>query len=70
MSSLGFNLRFSQIVGITIFPRKLKQARTNTVFMVIDTTFHGLVEKNPKVAVRKFTRYILPKIIEEIFKGH
>ena len=39
-------------------------------FMVIDTMFHGLVEKNPKVTVKKFARYTLPKIIEEILKGH
>jgi hypothetical protein len=38
--------------------------------MVIDTMFHGFVEKNPKVTVRKFARYTLPKIIEEILKGH
>lgn len=38
--------------------------------MVIDTVFHGLVEKNPKVTVKKFARYTLPKIIEEILKGH
>jgi hypothetical protein len=38
--------------------------------MVIDTMFHGLVEKKPKVTVRKFARYILPKIIEDILKGH
>jgi hypothetical protein len=38
--------------------------------MVIDIMFHGFVEKNPKVTVRKFARYTLPKIIEEILKGH
>jgi hypothetical protein len=41
-----------------------------TVFMVIDTMFHGLVEMNPRVTVKKFARYTLPKIIEEILKGH
>jgi hypothetical protein len=39
-------------------------------FMAIDTLFHGLVEMNPKVTVKKFARYTLPKIIEEILKGH
>jgi hypothetical protein len=38
-------------------------------FMVIDTMFHGLIENNPNVTVRKFARYTLPKIIEEILKG-
>jgi hypothetical protein len=41
-----------------------------TAFIVIDTVFHGLVENNPEVTVRKFARYTLPKIIEEILKGH
>ena len=41
-----------------------------TAFIVIDTVFHGLVENNPEVTVRKFARHTLPKIIEEILKGH
>jgi hypothetical protein len=42
----------------------------SSTFMVIDTVLHGLVEQNPTVTVRKFTRYNLPKIIEEILKSH
>lgn len=42
----------------------------SSVFMVADTVLHGLIEQNPKLTVRKFARYTLPKIIEEILKRH
>jgi hypothetical protein len=42
----------------------------SSAFMVVDTLLHGLVEQNPRVTVRKFTRYTLPKIVEEILKSH
>jgi hypothetical protein len=38
--------------------------------MVADTVLHGVIEQNPKLTVKKFARYTLPKIIEEILKGH
>ena len=41
-----------------------------SVLMVADTMVHGLIEQNPKLTVRKFARYTLPKIIEETLKGH
>jgi hypothetical protein len=42
----------------------------SSAFMVADTVLHGLIEQNPKLTVRKFARYTLPKIIAEILKGH
>lgn len=41
----------------------------SSVFIVADTVLHGLIEQNPKLTVRKFARYNLPKIIEEILKS-
>jgi hypothetical protein len=37
--------------------------------MAVDTALHSLVEQNPPETIKKFVRYNLPKIIEEILKG-
>jgi hypothetical protein len=42
----------------------------SSVFIVADTVLDGLIEQNPKLTVRKFARYTLPKIMEKILKGH
>ena len=42
----------------------------SSLFMVVNTVLHGLIEQNPKLTVGKFARYTPPKIIEEILKGH
>jgi hypothetical protein len=41
----------------------------SNAFIVLDTAAHGLVEQNPPETIRKFIRYSLPKIIEEILKS-
>jgi hypothetical protein len=41
----------------------------SSVFIAVDTVVHGLVEQNPPETIKKFVRYNLPKIIEEILKG-
>jgi len=41
----------------------------SSAFMAVDAILHGLVEQNARMTLRKFTRYSLPKIIEELFKS-
>lgn len=41
----------------------------SSVFMVAGTVLHGLIEQNPKLIVRRFARYALPKIIEGVLKS-
>jgi hypothetical protein len=37
--------------------------------LILDTVLHGLVEQNPPETIRKFMRYNLSKILEEILKN-
>lgn len=41
----------------------------SSALMAVDTALHGLVEQNPPETIKKFARYTLPKIIEEILKS-
>jgi hypothetical protein len=35
-------------------------------YWIADTFFHGLVEQNPELTLKKFTRYTLPKILRQL----
>jgi hypothetical protein len=38
----------------------------NAGFILLDEALHVLIERNPKVSLRKFSRYTLPEIIKKI----
>jgi len=40
--------------------------KTNKSFMLVDGLLHAMVEQNPPRTVKKFIRYNLPKIMEQI----
>jgi len=42
----------------------------SSVFTVADSVLPGSIEQNPKLTVKRSARYTLPKIIEEMLKGH
>lgn len=42
--------------------------KVNEGFVLVDGVMHGLVEQNPPQSVKKFIRYNLPKIMEEVRK--
>jgi hypothetical protein len=41
----------------------------SSAFIILDTAAHGLVEQNSPETIKKFIRYSLPNIIEEILKS-
>jgi hypothetical protein len=43
-------------------------AKVNRNFILLDGVLHGLVEKDPVQTAKKFVKYNLPTIIEEIRK--
>jgi len=40
----------------------------NKGFMLVDELLHAMVEQNPPTTVKKFIKYNLPKILEQISK--
>ena len=42
--------------------------KTNEGFILVDGLLHGIVEQNPQITIRKFIKYNLPKLIEQIEK--
>ena len=42
--------------------------KTNERYILLDGLLHGLVEQNPPLTIRKFVKYNLPKLIEQIEK--
>ena len=42
--------------------------KTNERYMLLDWLLHGLVEQRPASTIRKFVKYNLPKLIEQIEK--
>jgi hypothetical protein len=43
-------------------------AEADKGFILVGGFLHGLVEQNPPVTIRKFVRYNLPKLIEQLRK--
>ena len=41
---------------------------TNKGYILVDGLLHGLVEQNPPLSLRKFIKYNLPKLIQQIEK--
>jgi hypothetical protein len=41
---------------------------TNDGFILVDGFLHGLVEQDPPTTVRKFMKYNLPRILEQVRK--
>ena len=40
--------------------------KTNVGFILVDGLLHAMVEQNPPITVKKFIRYNLPKLMEQI----
>ena len=40
--------------------------KTDKGFILVDGVLHAMVEQDPEVTVRKFIKYNLPKILEQI----
>ena len=57
--------KLNQLVDDLIHPL----SERNPELMILDAALHGLVEQNPPETVKKFIRYSLPKIIDEILKS-
>ena len=43
-------------------------AETDKGFILVDGLLHAFVEQNPPVTIRKFIKYNLPKLIEQLIK--
>lgn len=43
-------------------------AEADKGFILVDGILHGLVEQNPPLTIRKFIKYNLPKLIEQLGK--
>jgi hypothetical protein len=43
-------------------------SKENKGFILVDGLLHGFVEQNPPVTIRKFIKYNLPKLIEQLGK--
>lgn len=42
--------------------------KTNKGFILVDGLLHGLVEQNPPITIRKFIKYNLPTLIDQMKK--
>ena len=40
--------------------------QTNEGFILVDSLLHAVIEKNPSSSIRKFIKYNIPKILEQI----
>jgi hypothetical protein len=56
----------NKLIDATVHPL----TRNDLPLWVVDGVLHGIVEQNPDVSVKKFVRYNVPKIIQQLTKQH
>lgn len=53
----------NRLVDALLHP--LAKGNAKIPVILFDSIVHGFIERNPKVSMRKFVRYSLPKILEK-----